>query len=63
MVDKLEIIEELNTLIETLILHGGDDGGPYFTEPYAVKTQSERFIKKESLSNYKEWSRGRLARR
>ena len=31
MSHKLEIIKELNTLIETLILHGGDAGGPYFT--------------------------------
>lgn len=42
MVDKLEIIKELNTLIETLILHGGDDGGPYYTEPEAVKTQMDK---------------------
>ena len=42
MVDKLEIIKELNTLIETLILHGGDDGGPYFSEPDAVKTQMDK---------------------
>lgn len=39
---KLEIIKELNTLIETLILHGGDAGGPYFTEPEAVKTQMDK---------------------
>lgn len=43
MVDKLDIIKELNTLIEVLILHGGDGpGGPYFSEPEAVKTQMDK---------------------
>lgn len=43
-INKSEVIKELNTLIEVLILHGGDGsaGGPYFTEPEAVKTQMDK---------------------
>lgn len=43
-INKSEVIKELNTLIEVLILHGGDGGagGPYFSEPEAVKTQMDK---------------------
>ena len=39
-----EFIQQLNQVITTAILHGGDDGGPYYSEPEELDKQIKELL-------------------
>ena len=47
--------ELLNNLLETAILHGGDNGGPYFTEDKELELAIHKFMAQFNIEYHIEW--------
>ena len=50
-VDKEKLVEDLNSLIKEAIDHGGDSGGPYYSNPDDLINATNKILKTLELDN------------
>lgn len=50
-VDKEKLVEDLNSLIKEAIDHGGDLGGPYYSNPDDLINATNKILKTLELDN------------
>ena len=49
--NKLKEIDMMNKIIFKAIVHGGDNGGPYYSNQYGLYKVIEEWLKLKDLSN------------